>query len=274
MSFDTTSTQTGRSHQSSETPTAPRIVLLMTGGPMGWSVANALARRFDNLHLLIEEPEAKWAIVRRRARLLGWPRALGQAAGGVAHKFLARASQSRIDRLCQAQNLLCAPQPEIPAQHVGSVNSEACRAALAALRPAVVAVYGTRIIRLETLRAIAVPVLNYHAGINPKYRGQHPGYWALVNRDAENAGVTIHVVDEGVDTGGVVAQARVDFEPSDNITTYQWRQLVVALPLLQRAIEDAAAGRLEPYRVNLPSAQHFPPTLWAYAWYGATRGVW
>ncbi|MFM9939842.1 MAG: formyl transferase [Hyphomicrobiaceae bacterium] len=251
-----------------------RIALLISAGPMGWSVANHLRRTFPDLAILVEEPETKAAILKRRARLLGWPQAVGQAACGVATKLVAKHSGAHIDRLCEDGHLDRTPLAAGSFQAVGSINSDACRAALAAINPGVVAVYGTRIIRRDTLRAVAAPFINYHAGINPKYRGQHPGYWALVNGDAAHAGVTLHLVDEGVDTGDVLYQAPVSFGPHDNITTYQWRQMIVALPLLVRSIEDGLAKRLRPYRVDLPSAQYFPPTLWGYVWNGATRGVW
>ncbi len=241
---------------------------------MGWSVANHLRRSMPDLAILVEEPETKAAILKRRARLLGWPQAIGQAACGVATKLVARQSNARIDAICRDGGLDRTMLAPGSFRAVGSVNSEICRAALAELEPEVVAVYGTRIIRRDTLRAVAAPFVNYHAGINPKYRGQHPGYWALVNGDAAHAGVTLHLVDEGVDTGDVLYQAPVTFAGGDNITTYQWRQMTVALPLLVRAIEDAQAKRLQPYRVDLPSAQYFPPTLWRYMWNGATRGVW
>ncbi len=259
--------------RSVSSPLGP-VILIVSGGAMAWCVVNALRPRFPDLVVLVEEPEGKWAIVRRRARLLGWLPALGQAASGVAHKLLAKVSSPRIATICARHGL----DPTVPeglrVHQVGSVNSEACRALLCELAPSVVAVYGTRIIRRDTLRATTAPFINYHAGINPKYRGQHPGYWALVNRDTEHAGVTVHLVDEGVDTGDVLYQARVGFEAGDNITTYQWRQMTVALPLFAQAIEDARTTGLRPYRVELPTRQHFPPTLWAYAWYGVTRGVW
>ena len=253
---------------------ASRIVLLTSGGPMATCVANALARRFGTITVLQEEPEPKWRILRRRARLLGITAALGQAVCGVVLKLRARKMRSRIGTIMTAYGLDPIPAVGIDIRHIGSVNAKSCRDALRELNPDVVAVYGTRIIRRETLRAVAAPFINYHAGINPKYRGQHPGYWALVNGDPDHAGVTIHLVDEGVDTGAVLYQARVAFTPEDDITTYQWLQMAHALPLFAAAIEDALAQRLTPKRIDLPSRQWFPPTLWAYAWNGVTRGVW
>jgi folate-dependent phosphoribosylglycinamide formyltransferase PurN len=51
--------------------------------------------------------------------------------------------------------------------------------------------------------------VNIHVGITPKYRGVHGTYWALVNNDVENSGVTVHFVDEGIDTGNIINQAIV-----------------------------------------------------------------
>jgi folate-dependent phosphoribosylglycinamide formyltransferase PurN len=250
------------------------IVLLTSGGPMATCVANALARRFGTITVLQEEPETKWQIVRRRARLLGLTAALGQAICGVVLKLRAGGMRTRIGAIMTAYGLDPVPAAGIDIRHVGSVNAKPCRDALRELNPDVVAVYGTRIIRRETLRAVRAPFINYHAGINPKYRGQHPGYWALVNGDPEHAGVTIHLVDEGVDTGAVLYQARVAFSAEDDITTYQWLQMAHALPLFAAAIEDGLTHCLTPKPVDLPSRQWFPPTLWTYAWNGVTRGVW
>lgn len=241
---------------------------------MAACVANALARRFGTITVLQEEPESKWLILRRRARLLGLAAALGQAICGAALKIRARGMRPRVGAIMTAYGLDPVPAAGIDIRRVGSVNAKPCRDMLRKLNPDVVAVYGTRIIRRETLRAVAVPFINYHAGINPKYRGQHPGYWALVNGDPEHAGVTIHLVDEGVDTGTVLYQARVAFTAEDDITTYQWLQMAHALPLFAAAIEDGVAHRMTPKPVDLPSRQWFPPTLWAYTWNGVSRGVW
>lgn len=250
------------------------IVLLMAGGGLGWCVANYLNRVFGGIVIIQEDPEPKQMVIRRRVKLLGRPVALGQVAFGIMSRLLEPLSSGRRRRICAELNLIGRPVTGLRLHRVKSVNSEECRELLQGVHPAVVAVYGTRIISMATLSCVAVPFINYHAGINPAYRGQHPAYWARVFGDPDNAGVTIHLVDRGVDTGDVLYQAKVNFAPGDSIRTYQWVQLGDALPLFERAIRDAVDGGLSPYRVALPSAQHFPPTLWAYAWYGVTRGVW
>ncbi len=256
-------------------PAAPaRIAVLIAGGPLANILVNALFDHFGPIAVLEETPESKLEILRRRARLIGWRQALGQAAFGVAQKLIARWSADRLAAIWNRHGLDPLPDPAVARRAVGSVNSQACRAALRELQPKVVVVYGTRIIRRPTLQCIAAPFVNYHAGLNPKYRGQNGAYWARSNADAEHAGVTVHLVDEGVDTGDVLYQARAEFAPDDNISTYQHRQMAVALPLLIWAIEDALGGRLAPHRVDLPSRQWFHPTLWGYLKTGLKQGVW
>ncbi len=254
-------------------PVKGGIVVLTARGALGNSIVNGLSQHLGPVTVIVEDSESKSTIIRRRSKMLGWVAALGQIAFGLIQRVI-WPNTRRIETIWRQHGLDPAEPKSLTVYRVPSVNSQHCRDLLKALDPAVVAVYGTRILKRQTLRAVDAPFINYHAGINPKYRGQHPGYWALVNGDLENAGVTIHLVDEGVDTGSVLYQARVEFTAEDTIASYQHVQAASALPLFARALEDAVAGRLNPRTVDLPSQQYFPPTLWAYLSNGVMRGVW
>ncbi|MFV0297518.1 MAG: formyl transferase [Hyphomicrobiaceae bacterium] len=247
----------------------------MADSDLGWCMANALSKQLKNLAVIVEEPEAKSDIIRRRARLLGWSPALSQAACGLFVRY-AKGTQAklRVASICKQADLDPSPNPGLNIYRVRSVNSEDCRTLLRNLRPKVVAVYGTRIIKPATLECIPAPFINYHAGINPKYRGQHPAYWALSDGDRENAGITIHLVDSGVDTGGVLYQRQVHFEREDTLLTYQWVQISSAIPLFLQAIAEARENRMCVIPVDLPSRQYFPPTFGQYLRHGLTVGVW
>jgi folate-dependent phosphoribosylglycinamide formyltransferase PurN len=249
------------------------IVVVSAGGSLSNIVVNGLVARLGPVTVIEEAPERKAEIIRRRVRLLGWVAAIGQMGFGIVQRAL-WPNTARIKEVWSQHRLDARESTSIVRYQVPSVNSAECQNLLRTLSPKVVAVYGTRMIRRATLRAVDAPFVNYHAGINPKYRGQHPGYWALARDDSENAGVTIHLVDEGVDTGSVLYQARVQFAPEDTIASYQHVQAAYALPLFARAIEDALADRLQPRHVDLPSQQFFPPTLWGYLATGILRGVW
>lgn len=251
-----------------------RVVLLTTGGPLPMIVINYLAAHIDGLTVLHEDGPPRGAMMKSRARLLGWPTAIGQTAANYLFKLLRKASARRIEAIEAAFGLDREDRGRSEIVRIGSVNAERCREELRRLDPAVVAVYSTGIIKKATLDCVPAPFINYHAGINPKYRGQDPAYWALVEGDPAHVGVTIHLVDEGVDTGDVLYQEKVDLSSGGNITTYPHRQVATALPLFRRAIEDVLEGRLSPKTVDLPSRLWFPPTLWSYLGHGLRRGVW
>ncbi|MBU2582265.1 MAG: formyl transferase [Alphaproteobacteria bacterium] len=251
-----------------------KIVLLTAEGPLAAIVANYLASKYPDLVVIREPAETKSQIIKRRLRLLGPVRTIGQVAGSLAARIVGKLSDSRISEICGTHGLDRSVASSISVFPVGSVNSEDTRGMLVALQPSVVLVYGTRIIGRRTLHSIPAPFINYHAGINPKYRGQHPAYWALVSNDLEHAGITVHVIDEGVDTGAVLYQANVRFTKTDNITTYPYVQLGVALPFLVQAIDDVLAGRMRPRAVDLPNRLWFPPTIWQYLWNGIFKRVW
>jgi len=59
--------------------------------------------------------------------------------------------------------------------------------------------------------------INTHPSLLPHNRGKHYNFWALVEQSP--FGVSLHFVDEGVDTGDVVAQLRVGYDWEDNGAT-------------------------------------------------------
>lgn len=250
------------------------IVLLIAAGPIGWAVANDLVRRLGPITVIAEDGEGRLGIFRRRARLLGTFRALGQLAASILQKLFLTGTNKRRTEIVSSLDLDLEPPAVCDVHRLSNLNSPQCRELLTALGPEVVAVFGTRLIGRELLAAVDAPFINYHPGINPKYRGIDPAYWALVHDDKENLGITIHLVDQGVDTGAILYQARSKLTRRDNIRTYQWTQLGDALPLFARALQDALNEELVPKSVDLPSLQHYSPTVWEYLWYGLTRSVW
>lgn len=55
---------------------------------------------------------------------------------------------------------------------------------------------------------------NFHPGVLPKYRGAGASSWAIVNGEIE-AGVTLHVIDEGIDTGAILDIVKFTVRPND-----------------------------------------------------------
>jgi len=250
------------------------VVFLTSGNDLGRIAAYRLAAAFPDLKIIVEQPIERATLLRRRIRRLGALHVVGQMAFAVLARGLFYASRGRIGEILEQHQM----EPRWPDGceriEVPSVNSPECVTALARLNPRVVLVIGTRIIDRKTLAAIKAPLINYHAGITPKYRGVHGGYWAKAEGDLENFGVTVHMVDPGIDTGSVLYQARLMPTAADNYATFPYLQLAAVLPLMEQAARDAVAGKLNPQTVSLPSRLWSHPTIWSYIAAGLRRGAW
>ncbi len=78
----------------------------------------------------------------------------------------------------------------------------------------IVAAYG-QILRRDLLSIPPRGAINVHASLLPSFRGPDPIRWALLRGEKET-GVTIMLMDEGIDTGPVLAQKKVAIERDDN----------------------------------------------------------
>ncbi|MCB2155928.1 methionyl-tRNA formyltransferase [bacterium] len=109
-----------------------------------------------------------------------------------------------------------AEQSGLPVHQPKSVRGEEFRRQLADLSVdvAVVVAYG-KILPKELLEVPRHGFLNVHASLLPKYRGAAPIQWALVNGE-ETTGVSIMQIDEGLDTGPVLARHSVDILEDDD----------------------------------------------------------
>jgi hypothetical protein len=65
------------------------------------------------------------------------------------------------------------------------------------------------ILKRETIESSPAPIVNLHIAFLPFNRGAHPNFWAFY--DGTPSGVTIHLIDEGVDTGPILLQRQVEF---------------------------------------------------------------
>jgi phosphoribosylglycinamide formyltransferase 1 len=103
-------------------------------------------------------------------------------------------------------------------------------------------------------------VLNVHPGLLPSFPGLH-AQRQCVEYGARFAGCTVHFVDEGTDTGPVIAQAVVPVEPGDVEEILARRILEQEHRLYPQAIQWFAEGRLsvEGRKVLVADARPPPP---------------
>jgi phosphoribosylglycinamide formyltransferase-1 len=101
-----------------------------------------------------------------------------------------------------------------------------------------------RILPPHFVRAVSPRLINTHPSLLPLFPGAHAVHDAMA-AGATETGVTIHIVDEGVDTGPHLAQAKVDVLPEDTEESLHERIKVVERQLLVQVVADIANGKIK-----------------------------
>lgn len=109
---------------------------------------------------------------------------------------------------------------------------------------AVVVAYG-RILPLAVLQAPRAGCVNVHASLLPRWRGAAPIQWSIVHGD-EETGVTLMQMDEGMDTGAILATASSRIEVDDDASTLGERLSQMGAALLREQLPRYVAGELTP----------------------------
>jgi len=252
----------------------PEVILLLGPSRSSTYLYNFLKQHFNIKAVIVEEGVSKKLLLKNRIKRLGWITVIGQLLFQITiPKILTLTSRKRQNDLLAKYQVSQSTIDELTVTRVSSVNAAATIDLVNRLKPSVVVINGTRILSKKLLGSVPCPFINTHAGITPKYRGVHGGYWALANKDAANCGVTIHLVNAGIDTGDIISQHRITISKADNFVTYPLLQLGTALPHLVKAIHAALNNKLETYKANGESRLWYHPALWQYFYYLLTRRV-
>ena len=122
----------------------------------------------------------------------------------------------------------------------------------------VVAAFG-RILPPAILELPPRGCINVHGSLLPKYRGAGPVQWAVINGERET-GITTMMMDEGMDTGDMLLQERVEIRPDDTAGTLALRLAEVGGRLLVETLRQLKAGTLSPQPQD-PSLATMAPLL-------------
>lgn len=132
----------------------------------------------------------------------------------------------------------------IPVDYTDDPNGPEYLERLRAKAPDVIINQSQFIIEKELLSVAPLGMLNRHNALLPKNRGRLTPFWVLYRREPET-GVSIHFVDEGIDSGPIVVQKRFPVEPNESFRSlvrknYYWapRAMLQALDKLERGDRD------------------------------------
>lgn len=121
----------------------------------------------------------------------------------------------------------------------------------------VVVAYG-RILPPEVLEIPVHGCINLHVSLLPQYRGAAPVQWAVINGD-ERTGVSIMYLDEGLDTGDILAVAPVDIGPNETSGELFERITQQGAQTLVETIQAIGEGRAQRTPQDHTKATLAPP---------------
>ena len=108
----------------------------------------------------------------------------------------------------------------------------------------VVTAYG-KILPKDVLEVPPHGCVNVHASLLPRFRGAAPIQWAIAHGDAET-GVALMRMDEGLDTGPVIAMKRLPIAPEETSASLHEKLSALGGEILRESLPAYLRGELKP----------------------------
>ncbi|BDD87907.1 methionyl-tRNA formyltransferase [Desulfofustis limnaeus] len=138
---------------------------------------------------------------------------------------------------------LAAEEQGLPLLQTGRLKSPEAISWVENLAPdLLVLAFVTSFVPPEMITAARLGGINYHPSLLPKYRGGSAINWAVINGEQET-GVTIHFIDEGVDTGPILLQRTVTIAPDDTVKSLYFGKLYpLGITMIGEAVRLLRSG--------------------------------
>lgn len=242
-----------------------KILILTSESKTNHYLVQELSAHFDISCVIYEKGSfaAKFRMIRYRLKKQGLLKTLGQVVFIIYAKIIINSfSKQKINHLLGSVN-----KTNRPSIKLKNLNCSKVAELIKKYNPNVVVVSGTSIIKKNIIN-LCNSIINIHCGITPEYRGVHGAFWAIYNQDYKKAGVTIHQIDAGVDTGPILYQKRIEFDPAtDTFCTLAIKQYLVGTDLMIKSIKEiiSSKGNIKTFsKSSTLSKQWYHPTITEY----------
>ena len=145
-----------------------------------------------------------------------------------------------------------AASKNIPVMHITTPNSKKFRDFLETLKLDLIINQSQNIIKKDLLDIPKIGMLNRHNALLPKNRGRLTPFWVIYNGDTVT-GVSIHFVEEGIDSGQIVVQKKYVVDKKDNFNSLVKKNYEIASDAMNEAIDLIKMG----YREYLPNDDNY-----------------
>ncbi|MBC6409702.1 MAG: methionyl-tRNA formyltransferase [Ekhidna sp.] len=99
--------------------------------------------------------------------------------------------------------------------------------------------------------------IGIHASLLPKYRGNAPLVWAMINGESET-GVSLFYIEKGVDKGAIIAQKKFNIDSNDTIKDLLEKARIAAIAVLNEALPKIKNNSVISIRQDHSKATTFP----------------
>jgi len=160
---------------------------------------------------------------------------------------------------------------------VRAINNPIYVEKIKSLKPDVIAVCGTSILKKEIIAIPPKGVLNLHGGLAQWYRGVWTTLWAVYNGEPEYVGATVHYVSDGIDDGNIIYQGRPEISEDDNQETLYVKVVKLGIELMVKAISEIGNGTVRSYPLKqkgrLYLSRHVTPEVVRETWKRVEAGA-
>lgn len=129
----------------------------------------------------------------------------------------------------------------IPVWDIKTPNSKKFQEELKALKPDVIINQSQSIIKKALLEIPKIGVVNRHNALLPKNRGRLTPFWVLYKHEPVT-GVSIHFVEEGIDSGDIIVQKKFSISPKDTFSSIVKKNYEIAPKAMVEAIDVLGKG--------------------------------
>ena len=137
--------------------------------------------------------------------------------------------------------LLYAHSFGIPVYNIKTPNNKSFLEILRNLNPDIIINQSQSIIKKKLLEIPRIGVINRHNALLPKNRGRLTPFWVL-HKGEDETGVSIHFIDEGIDSGDIIVQEKFKITKKDTFNSIVKKNYKIASDAMLKALDLIEKG--------------------------------
>ena len=109
---------------------------------------------------------------------------------------------------------------------------------------------------IETQKFLTTRFYNIHFSLLPKYKGMHTTAWPILNGE-NRSGVTLHEIDDGIDTGRIIDQYVFQIDENDNAEKVFLKYITTGIKIFKSNIEKIINNNYKSYNQSKNNSSYY-----------------